>query len=258
MSVDNSSQAQQRLERPAGCFAMLRSMFNTLFALFWTAWCTSWAILKQYVSGDTTVVRRATVDWWARGLVRLWPMHLEVKGKENIPQDEPCVYVCNHQSYADIVALVMTLPMSAGFLAKKELARVPFLSGSMRHSGHVFIDRFSRDRAVEVLREAAVQVKGGKSVIVFPEGTRSADGRLLPFRTGAFRLAKQAGVPLVPIGLSGTQAILPKDAWCVRGGKVRVSIGTALSAQQVESMELRALVAYAREQVAQLSGCSSR
>jgi 1-acyl-sn-glycerol-3-phosphate acyltransferase len=157
------------------------------------------------------VYDRATKRWsrnalWAAGIPH------RVVGLEGIPVHRPLVFACNHQSWFDIFQLAAVLPGSLRFVAKKELERIPLLGRAMRKAGHVFIDRQNRERAFSAYDEAAEGIRAGISAVVFPEGTRSRTGELLPFKKGPFVLAVAAQVPLVPVYSAGTFTLLPKGS----------------------------------------------
>ena len=126
----------------------------------------------------------------------------------------------------DIWALSATLPGSIRFVAKKELFRIPLLGGAMRAAGHISIDRAARKKAFEAYDEAARMIRNGMSTpVVFPEGTRSRTGELLPFKNAPFGLAIAAQVPVVPVYVHHTFEILPKGAWRLRPRPIRLLVG---------------------------------
>jgi 1-acyl-sn-glycerol-3-phosphate acyltransferase len=153
---------------------------------------------------------------WARKLLRAAGVTVTTIGLERIPRDHPVVYVSNHQSWFDILAIVAQLSGTVRFVAKREMAGIPVLGPAMRAAGHIFIDRQHRHRAFEAYEEAAVVVRERMSAVVFPEGTRSRTGDLLPFKKGPFVFAIAAQVPVVPMYSSGTFDILPKGSIRVR------------------------------------------
>jgi 1-acyl-sn-glycerol-3-phosphate acyltransferase len=166
----------------------------------------------------------ATVDW-SRDVLRAAGTPVEAVGLDRIPRDEPVVYASNHTSMFDIWALAATLPGSTRFVAKEELGRIPILGLAMRRAGHIMIDRFNRARAFGAYEQAAGTIRSGISPIVFPEGTRSPTGELLPFKNAPFGLAIAAQVPVVPIYVDGTYRILRKGGLQLRSMPIRIQIG---------------------------------
>jgi 1-acyl-sn-glycerol-3-phosphate acyltransferase len=139
--------------------------------------------------------------------------------------DGPVIFASNHESALDIWALFIGIPRLIRFIAKQELFELPVFGWYMRIGGHVPVDRSNRAHAVSSLRRAAALVRGGTSVIVFPEGTRSRTGRIQAFKKGPFVVAKEAGVPVVPVAISGSGAITPSKTIAVHPGTIRVAFG---------------------------------
>ncbi len=162
---------------------------------------------------------------WVRWIVATCGLRIEAEGLENIPRDRPVIFMPNHQSLLDIVALVYTLPVRWRFVAKKELLAIPIFGWALAGSGQIIVDRKARDKAVRSLHRAAERIREGMSVIVFPEGTRSPDGQLGPFKSGGFYLALEAGVPIVPVSISGTHRLNPKHSLKIRSGTIKVVYG---------------------------------
>ena len=163
-----------------------------------------------------------------RGLLWLAGVRVEVAGRELLPADGPRLYMANHQSNLDPPILVACLPGNIAFLAKKELFSVPVLGWVLKVGGLVSVERANRAAAQRDIALAAEAVRQGRPFLVFPEGTRSPDGRLLEFKKGVFYLAEQARVPVIPITLAGTGARMPRRAWRIRPGKVEVRIHAAV------------------------------
>lgn len=148
---------------------------------------------------------------WSRLLLRAAGTPVEVRGLEHVPPP-PVVFVANHASLFDILALVATLPGTVRFVAKKELLRVPLFGPAMKAAGHIAIDRQNRQAAFEAYEVAAQIITGGVSAVVFPEGTRSRTGQLQDFKKGPFVLAIAAQVPIVPMWIANTFDIMPKGS----------------------------------------------
>jgi 1-acyl-sn-glycerol-3-phosphate acyltransferase len=153
---------------------------------------------------------------------------LRVDGGERLARlsERPAVVVCNHESLFDPAVLMKIAPSPLRFVVKGEVRRTPIFGRALEAMGHVFVARGGNGSGLE---QAARRVAEGGSVLVFPEGTRSPDGELLPFKTGAFRLAAEAGVPVLPCALSGTGKILPKHGGWRGSGTVGIAIGEPLT-----------------------------
>jgi 1-acyl-sn-glycerol-3-phosphate acyltransferase len=154
-------------------------------------------------------------------------------GWEALPEElrsgrRPAIFIGNHTSLFDPPLMIATLPGRPVFLAKRELARVPFLGWVIWLAGFIFIDRGQHDAARRSIGKAVARIRAGQSIVAFPEGTRSRDGRLLPFKKGLFHLALEAGVSVVPFAICGGVEILPKGAWRVKGGPYRIRLGAPL------------------------------
>ncbi|AUX23574.1 1-acylglycerol-3-phosphate O-acyltransferase [Sorangium cellulosum] len=189
---------------------------------------------------------------WARGALWLVGVRVEAEGVERVRPGERYVIVANHQSALDILALLVVLQARAPirFLAKRALFRVPLLGWGMRLYGHTPVDRSRGRGAAADLDEARRNVMQRWSTVFFPEGTRSATGRLLPFRLGAFRTASAAGARLLPVTLDGSGALLPKGRRAAAPGVVRVVVHAPLAPPAASLAELHAAAEACRAVVA--------
>ena len=177
-------------------------------------------IFNHYSKYATAVFRT-----WARSLVWAAGMKLEVTGLENVEPDESYILIANHQSHMDIPVLTWGLPIPQRIIAKKELFKIPFLGWGMKAVGMLSIDRSNRKQSFETLKEAEEIIKTYRlSILAFPEGTRSDDGNIHPFKKGPFVLAINTGLPLLPVSVSGTRKIIPKGKISLRAGRVKVHI----------------------------------
>jgi 1-acyl-sn-glycerol-3-phosphate acyltransferase len=201
---------------------MLRAIYVSLAAFTLIFLLGIPLLLYAALTGNTDVLYRVGV--YCAGLVlRIAGVRLEVRGREKIPMRRAVVFMANHQSNADPPALAAALPPVL-FLAKKEAFRIPVLGRAMRLRGFVPVDRKNRQRAARAIDQAAEALRSGKSFLVFPEGTRSRDGRLQPLRKGVFVMALRAGAPIVPVSLSGAIRIMRKGEWTMHSGSIRVTL----------------------------------
>ena len=188
-----------------------------------------------FVAGLLRVRHRpgGVYDWsgsdWSRDILSAAGTPVIAEGLELIPRGQPVMYVSNHSSMFDIWALFATLPGSVRFVAKQELFRIPLLGGAMRAVGHIPIDRAARKAAFAAYDEAARTIHRGFSAVVFPEGTRSRTGELLPFKNAPFALAIAAQVPIVPVYVHNTFEIQPKGALRMRPRPIRLLVAPPIS-----------------------------
>lgn len=180
---------------------------------------------------------------WAAGVP------VTVVGAERIPPDRPVVFASNHQSWFDIIALAANLPKYPRFVYKKEMAKIPILGEAMKRAGHIMIDRQNRQQAFEAYEEAASVIRDGMSAVVFPEGTRSRTGELLPFKKGPFVLAIASQVPIVPVYCAGTFAIMPKGTLWVRPKPVTIRVGEPIETEGLRYEDREDLLQRTRVQI---------
>jgi len=162
--------------------------------------------------------------FWARSILFLSGVKVSVRGLEHIAPGGPYLYMANHQSMFDILSLLAYLPVQFRWLAKKELFHIPVFGYAMARAGYVSIDRSDRRAAHKSLLEAAQRIAGGVSVVIFPEGSRSMDGQIQPFKAGGFHLAIRSGRPIVPVVICGAREVMPKGKLRIRPGHISVSI----------------------------------
>ena len=177
---------------------------------------------------------------------------LEVNGKENIP-NQACLFVANHISFFDIVVTYPLMISPTGYIAKKELEKVPFLSWIMRFVNCIFLDRKDPRNGLKAVLSAADMIKSGISVFLFPEGTRSKTGKMGEFKDGGFKIATKSKAPVVPVGITGTNDILENHFPFIKSGKVIVSFGKPIYTTDMDRAEQKLLPEKAYEQVKKLS-----
>lgn len=172
--------------------------------------------------GPGSIYERAP-RWWAAGMLLASGVRVRVHGAERMRTGEPRIFVSNHVSWYDVLVLVATLPRYS-FVAKAEIFRVPFFGSAARAVGTIPIERENRKAAFQSYEEAAARIRGGRNVVVFPEGTRGSSYALRPFKKGPFVLAVAAGVPIVPTVVHGTIEVLPRGSLWLRGRSVDVHL----------------------------------
>ena len=183
---------------------------------------------------------------WAKGLIRAAGVKVTTVGLERVPTDRSVVYVSNHQSFFDILALAATVPGTMRFVAKKEFQKIPILGPAMKSANQIFIDRGNLAKAFEAYEEAAQAVREGLNAVVFAEGTRSRTGELQPFKKGPFVFAIASQVPVIPVYCAGTFDVLPKGSLWVRPGPVRLYFGEPIPTAGMTYEDRGALLARTR------------
>lgn len=182
-------------------------------------------ILAIGVFSPTASIHDRIVDHWARVFLRIPPVTVVTEGKDNVDLSRRYVVVSNHLSMFDIPLLLEELPISGRYLSKKELFRLPLIGRAMRTIGIIEVDRQAGGSSRQAINEGVrVAAERGHSLLVFPEGTRSRDGNLLPFKRGAFRIAIDTGLPLLPVVIEGTDRISRPGSKVFRPGTVHVRI----------------------------------
>ncbi|HEU4367514.1 MAG TPA: AMP-binding protein [Methylomirabilota bacterium] len=184
-------------------------------------WLLVWLLPRRLVD---RAVRR-----WCRAVLGLVGCRLRVEGVEHLPAAGAVVFAANHSSYLDAVALLAAIPRDFRFVGKRELGGWPLVGAVIRRVGHLTVERADPSRSVADAERVSAAIRGGISLVFFPEGTFLEGPRLLPFRLGAFKAAVEAGCPVVPVTIRGTRTILPAGAWLPRRSPITVTLGTAIS-----------------------------
>lgn len=209
---------------------MIRSLWVWSAGVFLTVVCGILVILFSFVD-PTGRMTHLFARIWARGILAAAGIKVEVQGLENLTLGSPLILASNHQGFFDIFALFAYVPIRFGWITKKELFRIPIFGYAMKRFGNIRIDRSNKENAREGLQAAARKIREGQSIIIFPEGTRSLDGRLLPFKKGCFHLAEASEAPVVPISISGSFEIMSKRNFRVNPGTIHLVIGSPMRVQ---------------------------
>lgn len=213
-----------------GSLALLTALFSQRLAFFWGV-------------------------FWARALSYPAFVRVRVEGRSGLPAGQSAVLVANHEGYFDILALYGFLGRPFRWVMKAELRKVPFLGWACAAIGHFFVDRKDPRKAVASLELARQRLPAGTSIVFFPEGTRNRDGKLLPFKRGAFVLAEALGLPVVPVAILGSARVLPTGCFLPRPGTITLRIGCPLDGDGTGGASR--LAEAARQQLEQLLGQGS-
>lgn len=205
------------------------------FYILLTVWVWFYVVISSFVVAATVIVLSylpfvkprlldAIVRGWGAGIILMSGVRVKVTGLEHIDQEKPYVYLANHQSMYDIWAILGSFPPVIKWFAKQELFKIPLIGRAMAKTGYLSVDRAHPRDAMKALKEAAQTIRNGSSVVIFPEGTRTRDGHLQPFKKGGFVLAIEAQVPVVPVVIRNSWHILPGRSLIVHPQKVELEV----------------------------------
>lgn len=235
---------------------LLFPLINVLQALFLSVWGAFWITLAgvlMVLTLNGNVPLMMARRFWA-------PMHWRIAGSRmfveplpDIDWSRPYIFLMNHQSAMDIPCAFAALPVNIRFVAKHVLKYVPFLGWYMAMTGMIFINRSNHREAVKSLARAGERIRAGKSILAFPEGTRSRDGLILPFKKGPFVLAIEAQVPVIPVAIEGSLQSLPRGSIWLRRHDIRVKVGQPIETKGLKSADKDALLHQVRNAIIQLS-----
>lgn len=229
-------------------------LFRTLLFHFFVY---PWTILVIMVGAPFSLISPSYLHncaiVWAKGCLLLSGVRVKIKGSENIPKSHSAVYIANHQSHFDIPAMYACLPIQFRWMAKKELFDFPLFGMAMRRCGYISIDRSDRRKSMQSMNAAAQRIKDGTSVIIFPEGTRTTDGKLLPFKKGGFFIALKAQVPLVPIAINGSFKRLPRGRKMIHPGEIEITILSPVETAGLTNKNIDGLMEDFRFSIAELT-----
>jgi 1-acyl-sn-glycerol-3-phosphate acyltransferase len=218
-----------------------------------------WTIASAVTYGFMTMILSPLSGPLARKVARLWCVHLlfltrvkiVIRGASNIDHKMNYVFVANHQGYFDIPVLYTGIGSAISFIAKKELFSLPFFGWGMAAIGCISIDRKNpRNARASIMRAISVLKKNNLSLVLFPEGTRSQSDKVGEFKRASFTLAREAGVPVVPVAICGTGAIHNKSSNKIRPGTVTLIIGTPITTDKIQKLNKEELSGAVREIIA--------
>jgi 1-acyl-sn-glycerol-3-phosphate acyltransferase len=221
-------------------------LLNAFIAIHSIIFCV-WAIILSFFDKRGRLSHFYSAVPWAKTILWVCGARVKVKGQENVNRHEPRIYLSNHQSYFDIFTLLAHLPADFKFILKQELMRIPLFGFAMKRARYIAIDRGEPRKAVKSINDAVSKMEEGSSMLIFPEGTRSEDGKLQPFKTGGFRLALKARFDVVPVAITNSRNIVPKGSLKINKGTIAMNIGTPISVKDYSKKDMDRLMARVRE-----------
>lgn len=230
---------------------MIRGIIFLPLVLVWTLLTGVLGLLLRIFFKPEKCVYWIAHFLWSPVVFGLYGIKLHIRTNENLP-DVPAIFIANHTSQLDIPVVVYAIPRGLFFVAKKELAKVPLLGQYMQAMGMIFVDRGNREKAIQSMNEAAKKVVSGKNLVTFPEGTRSENGALLPFKKGSFVIAQNANIPIVPIAISGAEKALKKGGFIAHSGIIKVTIGEVIWPKEHPDFTSAQLANYAQMELEKL------
>ena len=229
-----------------------RAVMVLALAPFLTIFCSLLVLIGRGLLRIPVVKIQAAPRFWAKVISAASGVKVRVEGLERLDRTRPYIFVANHQSQFDIFVLDGYFDIDFRWLAKKELFRIPFFGWAMLLAGSIPVDRSHGRQALKSLDAAAQRIAAGASVIIFPEGTRSQDGKLQPFKAGGMLLAIKSGVELVPVAIMGTREILPKGRLLARPGRVLIRVGQPVASRDFTTRQKQELAELMHARVAAL------
>ena len=227
---------------------MIRSVLLVTLGVAITAFISFWCVIFSLFSNAENNIHKVA-KLWAKILLLICNIKVEIIGKENILRGKPQIFMANHQSDFDILIVLAHIPGQFRWLVKKELFHIPVFGAAMKSAGYIEIDRNNREKAMQSLAQAALRIREGKSIMAFPEGTRSRFGEIKHFKQGTFYLAIKSGAPIVPISIIGSGEIMPKRSLKIKPGKIKLVIDKPIDVKNIMLENRQELITIVRNTI---------
>ncbi|WP_088036030.1 lysophospholipid acyltransferase family protein [Evansella clarkii] len=234
---------------------MLRTIFWFIYFFSYLVWAmpSLWKADRLKKQGKTEEherhVEKITSDW-AAALLKVAGVKVHVHGKENLPDQENCLIVSNHQGNFDIPVLLANLERKIGFISKVEVKKIPIIPGWMKHMHCIFMDRKNRRQSIKAILDGARNLEEGHNIVIFPEGTRSKGGPVGMFKKGSFKLASKSGAAILPIAINGSYKAMESNKNIIRPAEVHLTILPPVRIhQKYPGMELEQLADIVKGQI---------
>lgn len=222
----------------------IKMFFVLIYSLLWTlpTFPEALRLEKEGRQKELQALLTKLGHGWGRMLVEATGSAVTVVGADKVPQDQAVVIVSNHQGNFDIPVLLGYFPKAAAYIAKEEVRKYPILGKWNELYGTVFIKRNNPREALRAIQEGVERLKAGYSLVIFPEGTRSQDGHVLPFKPGALKLAQKSGTMIIPVTLINTRSIMVKNSLRIRRADIRMIIGDPIDPSTEASHDLAVII----------------
>ena len=237
---------------PSRLAIALATIGGNLYLVIGSTIMATLAILVSWVPPRGNLVFEVA-RLWSRGLLFFSGVKIDEQGAAKLDPQRCFIYMSNHQSLYDIPALMVSLPGQARFIAKRSLFWIPIFGWALKLGGFISVDRENRAQAGHSFSSAVQRLQEGVSTLVFPEGERSFDGRLLAFERGGFLLALKCGLAIVPVGIRGSLPVRRRDGWRVRPGTIAVRYGSPIAVTEYGVRGKKELMSEVRRQIAELA-----
>lgn len=230
---------------------VVATITGNIAVVFGTIACAILAMGTSWLpAGGDWTFRSARI--WSRWLLAWSGAKVESEFEAALDPRQGYVFLANHQSMYDVPTLILGVPGQGRFLAKRSLFRIPIFGWALAMGGFVPVDRADRAASRETFRIAVKRLQAGKSLILFPEETRSRDGELLPFKRGGVLMALKTGFPIVPVGIDGSMQVRHRDGWAIRPGTIRAHYGRPIDVSSLEVSQSRELQERVRTEIERL------
>ncbi len=204
---------------------MIRFIILNIFLVIHTIIFSLLSLILDIFDKKQVNIQRYSAVPWSKIYLRVCGIKIDVHGQKHFNNQRSYIYISNHQSYFDILALLVSLPVDFKFILKQELMQIPIFGAALKKAGYIGIERDNPRQAIKNMKLAANMAKNGISFLVFPEGTRNIEGKLQDFKKGGFKLAIKSNCDIIPITISNSFRIVKKDSLTINRGTIRMDIG---------------------------------
>ncbi len=248
-----SAPAETPDHKPTSKGGALVTLIGNTYLVVATLVLSTLALLLSWLPFRRTLIFRLS-RLWSHGLLKICRIRLHVSSEAELDRSETYVFMVNHLSLFDIPTLLASTPVQCRFMAKRSLFKIPIFGWVLRVGGYVSVDRNSREGPRASFNRALEELRTGASLVVFPEGTRSLEGGLLPFKRGGLLLALRCGLPIVPVGIRGTRELRVRKSFAINPGEAEVRYGRPIDLKGYGVRDVDRLSDELRARIAELAG----